>query len=51
MSQRWIIPDIHGCAQTLKVLLENMFSSCNGRLIETACADMHDACRYIDNLR
>ena len=27
-----------------------MFSSCNGRLIETACADMHDACRYIDDL-
>ena len=24
MSQRWIIPDIHGCAKTLKVLLENM---------------------------
>ena len=24
MSQRWIIPDIHGCAQTVKVLLENM---------------------------
>ncbi len=24
MSQRWIIPDIHGCAQTLKALLESM---------------------------
>ena len=24
MSQRWIIPDIHGCAMTLKVLLENI---------------------------
>ena len=24
MSQRWIIPDIHGCAKTLKVLLENI---------------------------
>ena len=24
MSRRWIIPDIHGCAKTLKVLLENM---------------------------
>ena len=24
MSNRWIIPDIHGCANTLKVLLENM---------------------------
>ena len=24
MSQRWIIPDIHGCVSTLKVLLENM---------------------------
>ena len=23
MSNRWIIPDIHGCAKTLKVLLEN----------------------------
>ena len=23
MSQRWIIPDIHGCLKTLKVLLEN----------------------------
>ena len=34
----------------VKVLLENMFSSCNGKLIETACADMHDACRYIDEL-
>ncbi len=32
------------------ILLENMFSSCNGKLIETACADMHDACRYIDEL-
>ena len=24
MSQRWIIPDIHGCSQTLMVLLENL---------------------------
>ena len=24
MSKSWIIPDIHGCAKTLKVLLENM---------------------------
>ena len=24
MSKRWIIPDIHGCAMTVKVLLENM---------------------------
>ena len=24
MSQRWIIPDIHGCAMTLKALLESM---------------------------
>ena len=24
MAQRWIIPDIHGCAQTLKALLENL---------------------------
>jgi serine/threonine protein phosphatase 1 len=24
MSKRWIIPDIHGCVNTLKVLLENM---------------------------
>ena len=24
MPQRWIIPDIHGCTQTLKVLLENL---------------------------
>jgi serine/threonine protein phosphatase 1 len=23
MSQRWIIPDIHGCAKTVKALLEN----------------------------
>ena len=23
MSQRWIIPDIHGCARTLKLLVEN----------------------------
>ena len=34
----------------VKVLLENMFSRCNGKLIETACADMHDACKYIDDL-
>ncbi|MBO4367424.1 MAG: sugar phosphate isomerase/epimerase [Clostridia bacterium] len=34
----------------VRILLENMFSSCNGKLIETACADMHDACRYIDEL-
>ena len=34
----------------VKILLENMFSNCNGKLIETACADMHDACRYIDEL-
>ena len=34
----------------VKVLLENMFSRCNGKLIETACADMHDACRYVDDL-
>ena len=26
MSKRWIIPDIHGCAKTLKVLLENMLT-------------------------
>ena len=24
MPQRWIIPDVHGCTKTLKVLLENM---------------------------
>lgn len=24
MSQRWIIPDIHGCVKTVKVLLENI---------------------------
>ena len=24
MSQRWIIPDIHGCTKTLKALLENL---------------------------
>ena len=24
MARRWIIPDIHGCAKTVKVLLENM---------------------------
>ena len=24
MSQRWIIPDIHGCAKTVKALLENL---------------------------
>lgn len=24
MSQRWIIPDIHGCAKTVKTLLENL---------------------------
>ena len=24
MSQRWIIPDIHGCIKTVKVLLENI---------------------------
>ena len=24
MSQRWIIPDIHGCPRTLKALLENL---------------------------
>ena len=24
MSQRWIIPDIHGCTKTLSVLLENL---------------------------
>ena len=34
----------------VKILLENMFSSCNGKYIETACADMHDACGYIDAL-
>ena len=26
MSKSWIIPDIHGCAKTLKVLLENMLN-------------------------
>ena len=26
MTRRWIIPDIHGCAKTLKVLLENMLN-------------------------
>ncbi|MBO4297398.1 MAG: sugar phosphate isomerase/epimerase [Clostridia bacterium] len=34
----------------VRILLENMFSSCNGKALETACADMHDACRYIDAL-
>ena len=34
----------------VKILLENMFSGRNGRALETACADMHDACRYIDGL-
>ena len=26
MGQRWIIPDIHGCAKTLKCLLENLLN-------------------------
>ena len=34
----------------VKICLENLFSSFNGRNIEGACSDVHEACRYLDTL-
>ena len=34
----------------VKILLENMFTSYHEKIIEASCADMHEACGYIDDL-
>ena len=34
----------------VKILLENMFTTWKGRRVEAVCADMRDACAYIDEL-
>ena len=34
----------------VKLCLENLFTGFNGRYIEGACTDVHEACRYLDTL-
>lgn len=34
----------------VKLCLENLFGSFNGRYMEGACTDVHEACRYLDTL-